>query len=419
MRLKRARALQGIAAAALAAIIAGGVPAAANEPAPLTGFPSCDYDNFEVSSVISGRNVATWSPDGSRLLDGAAILDAETGEEVDRVPFDAPVRRSVWSPDGNTIVFDTEKDNPSGAVSPVTGETNPATGEGLGSDLWAYDLATGRFSRLTQHIDGANYGPTFSRDGTRLAWIRAGVHGELHHTPMTADIARDPDGTIRLEREADLLPPDPDHPAHNAFTRVGEFTADDSGLVVLSMIENAGNSDAWAIDLETREWTNLTRTPYFEEHPRVSPNGQAISFTSTKDHLWTGNVVLDLSGAIGIPNDLDFVAIFAYAPFAQIPVFAISAEAYVANPDGSDIRSLTFGTENGIEGGWYSRPGNFSPDGTRMALGQRPVAQVRVEGMPPNTVQFPNSPLRATGTDAREPRLLLIDFACTPGGGSG
>jgi hypothetical protein len=226
---------------------------------------------------------------------------------------------------------------------------------------------------------------------------------------VVADFVRAPDGSARLEDEQALVT-DPSHDAYGAFNRIGEFTADDRGILAISTRSYSGNGDVWRIDLATREWTNLTDAPSWEEHPRSSPNGQKISFMTTRDYpVQSANILLDASTVAQVPAAFDNLFIL---PFAVVGTrYAFAGEQYLANPDGSEPRSLTFRSPIGIDAGWFSRGGEFSPDGTKLALAQRPVNRANVPGAPPDVViQTPG------GAAGRTPRTLIIEFAYTRAG---
>jgi WD40-like Beta Propeller Repeat len=385
----------------LAAVLAIAGTAAAKTPDPLPGYPSVDYESWRVVRELEGAQRCTWSPDGSELVLRDRIFDVASGEVVDTIPFESSLYRPTWSPDGNSIVFDAPRGNPTGAVETEGIESLQAEGEG--NDLWAYDLPTRRFTRLTQDVNGSNNFARFAHHSGRLAWIRSGIHGGTRFVPVVADFVRMPDGSARLENEQPLVTESSD-PAYSAFNRIGEFTADDRGLLVISTRSHSGNGDVWRIDLATREWTNLTDAPSWEEHARCSPNGQKISFMTTRDHpVQSANILLDASTVAQVPAAVDnlFILPFALAGTS----YAFAGEQYLANPDGSEPRPLTFRTPIGIDAGWFSRGAEFSPDGSRLALAQRPVDRTNPPGAPEGVViQTPG------GVSGRTPRTLIIEF---------
>ncbi len=79
-------------------------------------------------------------------------------------PFDSPlapmggVEQLAWSPDGKTIAYTCKK--LSGTAAAVSTD----------SDIYLYDLSTGKTLNLTEGMDGYDMNPAFSPDGRFLAW---------------------------------------------------------------------------------------------------------------------------------------------------------------------------------------------------------------------------------------------------------
>jgi dipeptidyl aminopeptidase/acylaminoacyl peptidase len=98
----------------------------------------------------------------------APYRDGALGEPVDVMPgerWDTPlppfggVEQIAWSPDGRTIVYTAKK------------LTGAAAAKSTNSDLYRYELATGRTVDLTVDNPGYDIEPVFSPDGRYLAWL--------------------------------------------------------------------------------------------------------------------------------------------------------------------------------------------------------------------------------------------------------
>ena len=80
-------------------------------------------------------------------------------------PFDAPLQpfggteQMTFSPDGTRIVYTSKK---------VTGKEYALSTD---SDLYLYDIRTGQTENLTKGMLGYDNEPSFSPDGTKLAWL--------------------------------------------------------------------------------------------------------------------------------------------------------------------------------------------------------------------------------------------------------
>lgn len=96
---------------------------------------------------------------------------SEIKDIMDGENFDSPVNpfggneSFTLSPDGKTIVYEAKKlKGKDWAVS-----TN--------SDLYAYDIATGKTSNLTEGMNGYDKEPKFSPNGSKLAWMSMATPG--------------------------------------------------------------------------------------------------------------------------------------------------------------------------------------------------------------------------------------------------
>lgn len=158
------------------------------------------------------------------------------------------------------------------------------TSESIGTSLWAYDLPTGKFTRLTDSLDGGSDASTrFAHHSDRIAWTRTGVSGKTRWIPMMADVVRNDDGSYQLANQEALVPDDPTGPTYGVWTRTGDSSADESGVIVNSTRGNSGNGEVWRIDLATR------------------------------DYPWAGDLELQVSRMIGVPATANDVLIASYA----------------------------------------------------------------------------------------------------------
>ena len=95
--------------------------------------------------------------DGSEVKNPVDIMADE--------PFESPMKpfggieSFAWSPDSKTLVYVSRK------------KTGVEYSISTNSDLYAYDLESGKTSNLTEGMAGYDTAPAFSPDGTRLAWL--------------------------------------------------------------------------------------------------------------------------------------------------------------------------------------------------------------------------------------------------------
>lgn len=95
--------------------------------------------------------------DGGKVTEGKDLMEGE--------PFECPMRpfsgaeSFAWSPDSKTLIYVSRKFK----GMDYAFSTN--------SNLYQYDLATGKTVNLTEGEQGYNTNPAFSPDGSKLAWL--------------------------------------------------------------------------------------------------------------------------------------------------------------------------------------------------------------------------------------------------------
>lgn len=95
--------------------------------------------------------------DGSKVTEGKDLMEGE--------PFECPMRpfsgaeSFAWSPDSKTLIYVSRK---------LKGMDYAFS---TNSNLYQYDLATGKTVNLTEGEQGYNTNPAFSPDGSKLAWL--------------------------------------------------------------------------------------------------------------------------------------------------------------------------------------------------------------------------------------------------------
>ena len=223
-------------------------------------------------------------------------------------------RDAAWSPDGEKVAY-------------VSGTDGGFGGEGL-PDLYVMNADGGGKTRLTESAGFGEAEPTWSPDGTRIAFTRVEHHrednGGYYSYYDTYDLyAIDADGTdeVRLTDDAKggyspAWSPDGTRLAFASSRGTTPLTAGPEIYVMDPSPEGPSN-----------EPVRLTTTRSANTAPNWSPDGTKIAFESGRDR----------------PRSHDF-----------------TPEIYTMNADGTEPARLT-------RKGWYGDP-VWSPDGKRLAF---------------------------------------------------
>lgn len=94
--------------------------------------------------------------DGNKVSNIIDILEGEP-YEAPMLPFGG-TEQVAWSPDSKTIAYTSRK------------KTGKEYAVSTNSDIYFYDIASGKTTNMTEGMMGYDINPSFSPDGTKLAW---------------------------------------------------------------------------------------------------------------------------------------------------------------------------------------------------------------------------------------------------------
>lgn len=290
-----------------------------------------------------------WSPDGRSLVfqayrDGNYHLwtirpDGSGARQLTTGPFDH--REPRVSPDGSTVAFASDRGATGGyglhtldlATGAITARTDTAADESMpawspdggrlahtvdATAIDVLDLATGTTTRAVTAPAGASlYGPSFSPDGTTLAYVRiAGATAELlvgervvsddgedvfgfAPTWLSAgELAYTADGQVkrrRIDGDATVVPfaarvpvvprsryarnvPDLDSTDERPVMGIASPVASPDGTRVAFRALNA----LWLLTVGQPRPVKLVEDGYFNSDPDFTPDGRAVGYASDR-----------------------------------------------------------------------------------------------------------------------------------------
>lgn len=218
----------------------------------LTDEPGRDY---EPDAAPDGRTVVFASQretgDSSQLY----LMDVD-GSDVRRLTFSAsgpndPKRvlddYAHWSPDGRRVVF----------------QRTRISDEGVDSDIWLVDIATGEGTQLTQG-ERWNSTPSFSADGLSI----------LFESNRSGDF-----DIYRMELESGELTRLTDAPGIDSMAK----ESPDGKLIAFMAERDETNAEVYLMDADGGNVRRLTDSELDDECPQWSPDGKLLTFQSSRD----------------------------------------------------------------------------------------------------------------------------------------
>ena len=278
----------------------GGTPLEVSRERYLSEFESAPSpDGKTVALCAKGISFAQWWRNGHAHIDETEVwlkpvADGEKARVL--IPADAKHAWPMWSPDGKTLYFMSDKGGAENlwSASAAGGEAKAITKFERGRvlfptisydgktivfernlSIWKLDLASGKAAKVPIELRGAPSGPdvqmrhdhnydemALSPDGKKLAVV---AHGDIFAAP-----AKDGGEALRVTRT-----PEREEDVH--------WSPDSNRIVYVA--ERGGHNNLYEYDFATNRERALTTGDEENENPRFAPDGKSIAYTRNDKEL--------------------------------------------------------------------------------------------------------------------------------------
>ncbi|MCX6835262.1 MAG: FG-GAP-like repeat-containing protein, partial [candidate division Zixibacteria bacterium] len=254
-----------------------------------------DYPAYQLTHMVEGAGHASWSPDGTMIAFESMgsnhdiwVIPAKGGEPTQITTHAANDKQPDWSPDGQSLVYESERSGAQGDIWRYDFQTQThtqlttyswidwspkwspdgttiayaSTRNNISLDIWTLSLIDGSYTQITTN-PGTEWGPAWSPDGSHILFVGdAAGNNDLYTVPVD-----------RSEAPFQVT-------AHAGWDALGSWSPDGTEIVFGS--DRDGNFDIWTVPVSGGDATQIIDWPSFEGNPDWSPDGSRIAFESDR-----------------------------------------------------------------------------------------------------------------------------------------
>lgn len=128
-------------------------------------YPDLPNTTAKIYTDLNDRHWDTWEDGSFSHIFVASVADGKAKDIMEGEPYDCPQKPFggaedlVWSPDGRGLVYVCKK------------KFGKDYAQSTNTDLYYYDIETGKTEDWTEGMNGYDVAPAFNSDGSKIAWL--------------------------------------------------------------------------------------------------------------------------------------------------------------------------------------------------------------------------------------------------------
>ena len=268
---------------------------------------ACALEPDQVLPPIAPQHPVAYVSQGLAHNDDIFLLSANAQSDVNLTQFTAYDSWPSWSPAGDKIVFESNRDEP------------------LFTELYVLTLVGGNVFRLTVDTGFADAQPAWSPLGDRIAFVsnRDSVAYDIYLvTPNGTSLTR-----LTNDSTNDVQP----------------AWSPDGTQIAFATDRDGPNGEIYVMDTLGGNQVNLTNHPANDLTPTWSPDGTKIAFGSSRDSTGFSVWVMNANGSspVRVSPTSPPCELPSWTPDGLRIAFDCDGDIWVANADGTGLQRIT------------------------------------------------------------------------------